>query len=193
MEVIRYEGYEIMVQNETDPVNPRDWASFGTMVCFHGKYRLGDKHEYRESDYDSWDEVRNAIEADGGVCILPLSLYDHGGISIRVGSFAGKAQHASWDSGWVGFIYTTADAIAKEGVSMEEAEVILRNEVEAYDDYLRGDIYEYVIKESRKACSCGECSEWEVIENCGGYSDEDSAIKDAKSIVDAIVGKKVKA
>jgi len=36
--------------------------------------------------------------------ILPLNLYDHGGITMSVSSFLGRAQHAEWDSGQVGWI-----------------------------------------------------------------------------------------
>lgn len=37
--------------------------------------------------------------------ILPLYLYDHSGLAMSTGSFLGRALHADWDSGQVGFIY----------------------------------------------------------------------------------------
>ena len=48
------------------------------------------------------------------VIILPLYLYDHSGIAIKVGSFICKAVHAEWDSGKIGFIYATKEDIKKK-------------------------------------------------------------------------------
>jgi len=48
------------------------------------------------------------------VAILPLYLYDHSGISISSGSFIGRAPHAEWDSGQVGFSYLDKDTAMRE-------------------------------------------------------------------------------
>lgn len=176
-----YKGYRITVQYETDPLNPREWDNFGTMVCFHNKYKLGDVHDFNKDDYNSWDEVRDAIKERGGVIILPLGLYDHSGITMYIGD-----QHDRWDGGQVGFIYCTAEDMTKEGpYSFEQAEALLRGEVRAYDKYLVGDICEYRIEENRQACSCGECMEWQIIDSCGGWNTSDEALDEAKAIVDS--------
>ena len=47
------------------------------------------------------------------VAIKPLYLYDHSGISISTGSFVGRAPHAEWDSGPVGFIYMDKETAMK--------------------------------------------------------------------------------
>jgi hypothetical protein len=31
---------------DEDPTCPRDWDNLGTMICFHSRYSLGDKHSY---------------------------------------------------------------------------------------------------------------------------------------------------
>ena len=42
-----YKGYTVEIHIDTDPWHPRtDCDNFGTMVCFHSRYHLGDKHEY---------------------------------------------------------------------------------------------------------------------------------------------------
>lgn len=43
-------AYTIFIYPDEYPDNPRDWDNTGTMVCFHSRYNLGDKHEYTGKD-----------------------------------------------------------------------------------------------------------------------------------------------
>lgn len=36
----------VLIQWDEYPESPREWDNLGTMVCFHNRYRLGDKHNY---------------------------------------------------------------------------------------------------------------------------------------------------
>jgi hypothetical protein len=46
-ETIKYKGYSINIMQDLDPLDPRtDWEPLGTMICFHRRYNLGDKHSY---------------------------------------------------------------------------------------------------------------------------------------------------
>ena len=166
----------VEVIREDDPESPRDWDNLGTMVCFHRRYNLGDKHDYKVDDYNSWDEVKQAITENGGKYIAPLYLYDHGGISISIGSFIGKAPHAEWDSGQVGLIYTTEEAIAEFGIEADKVESALEHEVELYDKYLTGEIYGYKIMERN---TCGTCNHIDIqeIDSCYGYYSEEAALE----------------
>ena len=38
--------HKLIVEREDYPDNPRSWDNIGTMVCFHPRYDLGDKHYY---------------------------------------------------------------------------------------------------------------------------------------------------
>ena len=45
--------YKLKIKQDTDPLNPRtDWDNFGTMVCWHSHYNLGD--EQRRDGADDW-------------------------------------------------------------------------------------------------------------------------------------------
>lgn len=155
--------------------DPRNWDNFGRMVCYHGKYNLGDSHNFRDKDYNSWDEIRASIEEAGGVLILPLGLYDHSGISMYIGT-----SHDRWDGGQVGFIYCTDEDLKREGITLETAESLLRAEVKQYDAYLTGSIYHWGVEQKVPACSCGETTQWDSVETNGCYMDRDEAIKDMK-------------
>lgn len=149
LEQLEYTGCTIKIETDVDPMNPREWEPGSTMVCFHGKYKLGDKHDYKQAAYGSWDELKAAIQREEGqdVLILPLYLYDHSGITMATKPFS-----CQWDSGQVGFIFNrTSKAMACNGwtemndmrreIAMEQ----LQAEVEAYDKYLTGQIYCYSV------------------------------------------------
>ena len=42
--------------------SPREWDNLGTMICFHGRYDLGDKHSYRNQDAFFEDLMGDAYE-----------------------------------------------------------------------------------------------------------------------------------
>ena len=111
--------------------------------------------------------------------ILPLYLYDHSGISMSVGSFIGRAQHAEWDSGQVGWIYAAPEDIQKEfgnlsADSYQKAEALMKGEVNTYDLYLMGQCYGFRLFENG-----------EETESCWGFLGWFSDV--AKQIADEVL------
>lgn len=172
------EGYEVKyLEQDNNPESPREWDNLGTMVCFHRDYNLGDKHNYKKDNYDSWNELKDAFCRSGIVpIILPLYLYDHSGISMRTYS---HGHHATWDCGQVGYIYVTKAKIKEEygkvtKKTIEKATQVLIGEVETYDQYLRGEVYCCVVdKYDKEKNLC----DYDVV---GGYYGYDYAIKALK-------------
>ena len=174
-------NYRICINYDEYPENPRIWDNLGKMVCFHRRYNLGDKnHGYSSNQFESWGELENTIRENENVhTILPLYLYDHGGITISTNSF-----NDSWDSGKIGYIFVTNRMVKENGLDIENKELIqriLEGEVETYDKYLRGDIYTYSVYKIT-TCNFGHKHE-ELVESCGGYQDEDEAMSEAEHIV----------
>ena len=179
-------GHKIEIHQDDDSFNPRDkreWDNLAIMVCFHGRYILGDSdHGYEKSNYDSWEELSKAIIKEHGPCLMaPLYLYDHSGITISIGDFKDR-----WDSGQVGFIFIPHSRIRKEysvkRISkkvMEQAQGCMKGEVETYDDYLTGNIYGYKVFSDAD----GE----NEIDSCwgfyGDYKAPGGALAEARSIV----------
>lgn len=135
--------YTVKVAQDTNPVNPReDWEPLSTMICFHRRYNLGDKHSFTDPE----DEGLVSLLKDKNVLWLPLYLYDHSGITMSTGSFS-----CPWDSGQVGIIYITKDKYRKafscKKVSKKKVYDLLRGEVEVYDNYLTGDVYGFIIED----------------------------------------------
>jgi len=171
--------FELKIEQDTDPMNPRtDWDNLGTMVCFHKRYDLGDKTDYRSNDYDSWDELKEGIITnEGEVTILPLYLYDHSGITISTSPF-----DCNWDSGQIGFIFVSKHKIKKEGIDETKVEEYLKREVETYDQYLTGEVYCYEVYEI-ETCDKGH-EHKTLVESCGGYFGEEECKSEGQSILE---------
>lgn len=175
--------YLIEIYQDTDTESPREWDNLGTMVCFHRRYDLGDKHDYDSDDYSGWEEMKEAIIKQEKVhTILPLYLYDHSGITISTGPFS-----CNWDSGQIGWIFVSKEKVKEEGMDESKVEDYLKGEVETYDQYLTGDVYGYRIYEVT-TCNLGHDHE-EDLHSCWGFYGEDYCLQEAKDIVNHLIEK----
>lgn len=183
-------NYKLEIFHDQSPESPRSWDNLGTMICFHRRYSLGDKHDYNSNDYSGWDEMEEAIIKNENVAvILPLYLYDHGGITISTSSFSCR-----WDSAQIGFIFVSKEKLRKEyntkritkGIIVKATNV-LEGEVETYDQYLTGEVYGYRVS---KISVCNEGHEHsEEVDSCWGYYGEDSVNEEGNSVLDSYVKK----
>lgn len=175
--------YRLSIYPDETPESPREWDNAGTMVCWHRHYNLGDEQpketasEFLKAlsciEYDGDDEkiersmVEKAIAKN--FIMLPLYLYDHSGITISTGPFS-----CPWDSGQVGFIYISKERAIKEWGKKVCSQAVrrkaikcLQQEVETYDQYLRGDIYGFSI-ERKEVCDKGH-EHWVDENSCWGF------------------------
>ena len=148
-----YRGLTIKLYYDHEPQNPRECDNLGVMFCKHGRLLLGDKDA--------------APPPNANVVRLPLCLYDHSGITI-----ATKPFDCPWDSGQVGVIYCTYERIRREydlnpgpipGETIRRVFEILEQEVRTYDQFLRGEVYGFVVEDK----------DGEHLDSCWGfYQDE---------------------
>jgi hypothetical protein len=170
----RHGDYYYKIVADTDYANPRtDWDNLATMVCFHRRYELGDlKESKRYSDPEDFVRSLSQLDTDtpyyerlfnkmdyreiNQYCmdhaekhniILPLYLYDHSGITMSTSSFYDR-----WDSGQVGWIYVSHEAIKKEWgwKSLTKKRIAkitasLEAEVKTYDHFLTGNVWGYKV------------------------------------------------
>jgi hypothetical protein len=139
-----------LVQDE-HPEDPRKiFDHLGVMVCFHKRYNLGDKHNYKPSEFAGWKDLKLHLErvCDAAVC-LPLYMYDRSGITISTQPFS-----CPWGSGQIGFIYVSrAKLLSEFGRKklspnlIDRAMQLLRVEVEDYNAYVSGDVWGYVLED----------------------------------------------
>lgn len=188
---MEYKGYDIEISYDPESCwgSPRDWDNLSRMVCFHGRYFLGDKTDLNSSMFSGWEELKQyLIKKEKAVIIKPLYLYDHSGITISTSPFS-----CPWDSGQIGFVYVTRkdllDEYGKKRVTKKEkekAEKILDSEVNVYDNYLVGNVFRYDIydKNGNGVESC-----------CGFICDSEEEVWnefecEIKGIIDSVIDEK---
>lgn len=160
-ETFTVDGLTVRIKPDTDVHNPRtEWDHVGTMVCWHGRYNLGDEQpDYPADEFfmrlmqEREAEVHGKYPPDEiapehleryiakHFYVLPLYLYDHSGLTMNTGGFS-----CAWDSGQVGWIYMSRERAGKERIPDPLAH--LRMEVAEYDQYLTGDVWGYEITDT---------------------------------------------
>jgi hypothetical protein len=187
--------YTLRVEQYDMAESPREWSNVAKMICWHRHYNLGDKHNYDDSFEFLLDvarevgiytdameemtdtEIMTELRKGDSVCIVPLNLYDHSGITISTSN--GYPYNDRWDAGCVGFIYVTKKRIFDEcgGITeenwKERADKYLEGEMETYDQYCRDEVYGFrLIKTVVKQETCPHCGE--VIREYEEEIEEDS-------------------
>lgn len=166
-----YRGLTIKLYHDPDPESPREWSNLGTMWCKHRRYQLGDKDA--------------APPPNANVVRIPLYLYDHSGITMSTKPFS-----CPWDSGQVGIIYCTYERIRQEydlnpgnipGEPIRRVIEILEQEVRTYDQFLRGEVYGYVV-EDRDGEHLDSC--WGFYQNEAPDADDSYILKEARESAD---------
>lgn len=172
IETIRWNNKVIQVFHDEEGLNPRDDEPFGTMICFHGRYNLGDKHSMNSDDYGGWAELAEAIHKEHEpVVILPIYLYDHSGLAFSTSPFS-----CPWDSGQVGFIFFTKKDCKHWGIKDDDTQNIvkqLENEVDVYGKYVNGECYGYAMRDEDNYDDEGD-------DSCWGFYSIEQAIEAAK-------------
>ncbi len=166
----------LKIFQDTDGADCRSWDNLTKMVCFHKRYSLGDKHDYKHDNYDSWDEMKEAISKAEDVAIIkPLFMYDHSGITIKTSPYGDR-----WDSGQIGWVFITKKTLrenfnAKKITKklLEKADAILEGDVETYRQEVEGDVYRF---EEYKIETCNlNCEHEELTDSCGSFYGRDWA------------------
>jgi len=136
----------------------------------NGWVYLSKKYDWQESNEESRIKVNDLISKIiiKHYIILSIYMYDHSGITINTTGFS-----CPWDSGQVGYIYVSKKEVKKEYNKtrlskqlIKKVEDILKNEVNIYDQFIRGDVYDYSVvnpedDESIDSCTGFYGSDWE--------------------------------
>lgn len=192
--------YLLTVEYDECADDPRDNLNISTMICWHSRYKLGDKHDYSSIDWGgleeffshlckticgatddelknlAWEDMLKRLSESDLIYIKQLNLYDHGGITISTSS--AYPYNDRWDSSPVGFVYITKEKLIECKLCIEttadwkeSADAIIEDEVQIYDYYLRGEVYRYTLKEKITVDNkCPHCGE--IINSYDDYEEE---------------------
>lgn len=160
MTTYSFKGRVAEVATDPEPENPRDFENDCVFVCFHRRYTLGDKTDYKSSAYSGWAGLKAAIIKDHApMAIQPLYMLDHSGLAFSIEPFGDP-----WDSGQVGLIYVPK----KKFRTRKLAEQAIEREVEEYNLYHNGAPYYVKIDDNI---------------NCGYYASRDDEEKVVRELL----------
>lgn len=155
--------WELKISYDEFTDSPREWDNLG-QICVSKSCRYCN-NEYEDTDSLSWykeSDDLNTLERKGYI-VLPLSVYDHSGVSIYIG---GKCD--AWDSSRIGWYIVSREKIRKEysvkRISpklLEKVKNIMVNEIKTFNAYINGEVYEYSLLHNG-----------DEVDSCGGFYDD---------------------
>jgi hypothetical protein len=178
VETIEKDGFTAQLFYDENAQSPTDSGGDcePTFVAWHRRYKFdedGEKVFGTPQDFVKWAKENKAI-------YLPVSMYDHSGITVWVGAGPHEFDHEGWDSGQVGYVYATRELIAKWGykrITKKVRENVLNQlgtHIKTWDQYLTGDVYGYVITGP----------DGENVDSCWGYYGDEYAKKEMLAALD---------
>jgi hypothetical protein len=163
--------YRLRTQQDEDADSPRaEMDNLGVLLCWHKRKNLGDDNSLSHGGFSSWEDIETYLrEERGAIVVLPVYMYDHSGISLSTSPFS-----CPWDSGQIGFIYTTRAKADEYMVEGEEIAKCLDREVQIYSQWLSGDVWGYIVEEVKACTTCGH-TEYVHVDSCWGFYGEKAA------------------
>lgn len=139
-------------------------------------------------EFDNGEKL-SLLEKTGEIVWLPISMYEHSGITIWLGGKRGP--DAQWDCSTIGFAYVEKSTAEKEGALragkdglynghkswQEWAYAMMQGEMETYNQYVTGEVFGYMVEGGDDHCN----------DSCWGFYGTDSIpemIAEAKSSID---------
>lgn len=160
--------YRLAIYTDDNPISPRQMdANIGRMICFHSRYRLGDRHDYANKDeflkdlltshfndeeeaqefYDFLDgggEIVEVIhnEKERDDCILGELSEDYVFLPLYLLDHSGLSMSTTsfgdyWDSGQVGWIYASKATVIEEYGEWSE------ETIEKVKEFMKGEVSTY--------------------------------------------------
>lgn len=149
-----------------------------------------------EDELDLCEKLQ-LIEESGEVAMLPISMYEHSGITLWLGS---KWSHsdAQWDCSTIGFAYVEKSTAEQEHMLRsgtkchndwkEWAYSMMEGEMKTYDQFVRGEVYGYMIEDEN-----GEEGSDDYLSGCWGFFGNEGKkemLAEAKSDIDSYLERK---
>lgn len=150
---------ELRIYQDDNSDNPRNWDNLGTIAYRHRRLQLGEielPNDLNAEDCEQWlKDKHNAL------LIIPLYAYEHTGISLSISRE--YPYNCRWDSGQVGFIFVTEQALKNDNLDIkndyEKIITILKGEIETFNKFLNGEVYGFeLIEYQKELIKCPNCN-----------------------------------
>lgn len=196
IKVFENDNYKLVIDYDTDPIDPRRDIEncLGIMITKKNRdYTLGDyradniiravgsylelpeTHCYcNTSTGESFEELKSLEDIMTGIhrvaYILPIYMYNHSNIILTTEK--SDLEYAKWDKSYIGAIFCLKDKAVEYFGDIEEIEErvmdFLKSEIEVYSQYLNGSVTCYVLYSKS---TCKECKyiHYEEVDSCYNF------------------------
>lgn len=141
--IINYklDDWKIEIWHDDCADSPREWDNLGEF-CIYSNRNFQNESEFNPDDDDfSFKSLKNEY------VMLPVSVYDHSGVSIYIGAPCDR-----WDSCCIGYYICSKDKIRSEyGVKritkklVEKVKRRMESEVETFNAWVNGYVYGFTL------------------------------------------------
>ena len=167
--------------------SPREWSNLGYFIVISKRYNSPDENDFLfniiKNTGDVADNQKHHIELikeeiessinEKVLAIYPISRYEHGGIMYSLGNQNG------FDYSNNGFYIVTDKTNAELGVKEEDFEKVIKAELDIYNQYCNGEVYEFVLYDEEGNIK-DSCSGFYSIDDIKDYLPEEFDDEDLK-------------
>lgn len=165
----------LTISYDNYPSSPREWSNLGYFIVISKRYNSPDKNDFLFNVIKNTGDIANnqkhhielikkEIESsinEKVLAIYPISMYEHSGINYSLGNRHG------FDYSNNGFYIVTDKTKAELGVEEKDFEAVIKAELDWYNQYCNGEVYEFVLYDE----------EGNIKDSCSGFYSIDD-IKD---------------
>lgn len=173
-----YKNHTIEIHYDDAPLDPRGDDNLGMLWLTHGRYAFPQEIDIDTTETTVYDAINEACDPP---VILDVYMMDHSGLAFSFAPFGG--YHGHFDSGRVGFTFTTMERI-KAYLGFEElnedrkAQIreILWKELQDFAAYVNGEVHGYKI-----------LKDGELVDSCWGFlGNPNNALTAAQDYIDGL-------
>lgn len=175
---IEYNGYRIEIIQDEDACSPQEDGDCDDhfLIFDHRDFCVKVEGWNPQDVFDNyWSKGIRFVD---GYHIFGVEAYIHGGVSLALKSSVKALNFPDrrWDVSFRGFIFIKR--VKGWSWKREKAYTIAESVIKEWDQYLRGDVYGYVITKEGERIEDGSC--W-------GYYGADYCLEEAKSLIDHLI------
>jgi hypothetical protein len=185
-----YDHRQFTVKREGfNPLSIYNWLYAKNIVDFNDDV----DGDYQE-EVDSYPELNS-------YWIFPVEAYIHSGVYLSL--FSGTKQ-CRWDSSVSGYILASKEEFESEEAAKNAAEGL----IETWNQYLSGDVCGFIVEKANAIYTISKEkfdrllfendlstlesefdveNEWEEVDSCWGFYGQDTAIDEAKMVIDNLI------
>jgi hypothetical protein len=179
VEIIQRGSVTVSLYHDDDCASPREQDNVSVIYGRSRHYTIGDglpppAHERAVERGGAPLLERYLRLCEGCVAFELVGMIDHSGISFYAGGGAHLMDPGGWDSGTVGYTYTTRARCEELGVTLENARQAMLSELKEYASWSEGDCWGYTVVDD----------EGEHLDSCWGFIGYDYAKEEALGAAD---------